>query len=264
MPCSYEPVVTFEEGKIILVTGASSGIGSAIALRCNALGATVIASGRSRAKLEAVRAEVLYPERFHVEPKDFVADIETLARWVGELRERHGKFGGFAFAAGRTETMPFMQYERATALELFDLLCHIPLLLARAVLDRRNCVSGDSNAGGFSAVFIAAAASIAPNKGQTVYGAAKAALVCAARCMSKELAQRGIRVNCISPGLVKTPMLEETTAFLGEEFLQTEGSLYPLGLGLPEDVGNLAAFLLSPAARWITGQNILIDGGRLA
>lgn len=259
MPCSSDPLVAFEKTRVLLVTGASSGIGAAIALRCNALGAAIIASGRSRSKLETLRAEARHPERFHLEPRDLAVDIEELPRWVEELRERYGKIGGFAFSAGRTQTMPFLQYERASALELFDLLCHVPLLLAKAVLDRRNCLSD-----GFSALFIASAASIAPNKGQALYGAAKAALVCAARCMSKELAPRGIRVNCISPGLVRTPLLDEMTELLGEDFLQKEEAQYPLGIGLPEDVANLAAFLLSSAGKWITGQNLLIDGGLLA
>lgn len=262
MPCSpaEQPFVQFHpDNDLFLITGASSGLGAAIALRLNALGASVIANGRSTAKLEAIRQQAAFPDCVHLEPHDLLADIDALPRWIGDLRERYGKFRGFAFSAGKTQTAPFMQYDRASALELFDLLCHVPLLLAKAVLDRRNCRSD-----GFSALFIAAAASIAPNKGQSVYSAAKAALVGAARCMSKELAPRGIRVNCISPGLVRTPMLEETTALLGDEFLQTEGALYPLGIGMPEDIGNMAAFLLSPAGRWVTGQNILIDGGRLA
>ena len=258
MACSPDGICSFEEGTVILVTGASSGIGAAIALRLNELGAKVIASGRDINKLETLKQQAFAPTRFHLEPRDLIADMEGLPHWVEELRIRYGKLSGLAFAAGKTVTMPFMQYDHTAALKLFDLLCHVPLLLAKSVTDRRNCVAKD-----LSLLFVAAAASIAPNKGQTIYGAAKAALVCAARCMAKELAPRSIRVNCISPGLVRTPMLDETVELLGEGFLEQEEPLYPLGLGLPEDIANLAAFLLSPSARWITGQNVLIDGGRL-
>lgn len=258
MICSPEVMCSFAENSVILVTGASSGIGASIALRLNELGAVVIANGRDKGKLEAVKQRAHASARFHLEPRDLMADMERLPQWVEGLRVRYGKLSGLAFAAGKTATMPFMLYEHAAALKMFDLLCHAPLLLAQAVADRKNCV-----AKGLSLLFIAAAASIAPNKGQAMYGAAKAALVCAARCIAKELAPRSIRVNCISPGLVKTPMLDETIDLLGEDFLQYEEPLYPLGLGLPEDVANLAAFLLSPAARWITGQNVLMDGGRL-
>jgi NAD(P)-dependent dehydrogenase (short-subunit alcohol dehydrogenase family) len=249
-------VITFSEDQTILVTGASSGIGAAVALLCNALGATVIASGRSREKLEAVRARAAYPELFHAESRDLTVSPDTLPQWVQTLRERHGKFGGLVCAAGKTLTAPFMMYDPAEARKLFDLLCHIPLALAKAVLDRRNSLPA------CGVVFVAAVAATAPNKGQSVYGAAKAALLCAARCMAGELAPRGVRVNCISPGLVRTPMLDETVALLGEEFLREEEPLYPLGLGMPEDVAGPAAFLLSSAGRRITGQNWIVDGGR--
>ncbi len=258
MACSPEAMSAFSEDSVILVTGSSSGIGASIALRLNELGAVVIANGRDANKLETLKHRAYDPTRFHLEPKDLIADMEGLPQWVEALRVRYGKLSGLAFAAGTTMTMPFMQYDHTVALKMFDLLCHSPLILTKAVTDRRNCV-----AKGLSILFIAAAASIAPNKGQTIYGAAKAALVCAARCMAKELAARSIRVNCISPGLVKTPMLDKTVDLLGESFLKHEEPLYPLGLGLPEDVANLAAFLLSPSARWITGQNMIMDGGRL-
>lgn len=243
----------------ILVTGASSGIGEATALHLNSLGHTVIAHGRDMDKLEKLRMRAPAPLRVHLEARDLLADMAGLHGWVCDLRSRYGRLGGLLFAAGQTATMPFMQYDHASALRFFDLLCHVPLMVAKAVCDRRNCVEH-----GLSLVFVASAAAVAPNKGQLIYGAAKAALVCGARCMSKELASRGIRANCISPGLVKTPMLKETAEELGQAFLQKEELLYPLGLGEPGDVAELAAFLLSPASRWLTGQNIILDGGRTA
>lgn len=248
----------FDASSVILVTGASSGIGAAIAMRLNGLGATVIANGTSLSRLEAVRGKAKHPDRFHLAPRDLLADVPGLALWVKELCQRYGRLSGLVCAAGKTETVPLTGYDHARARALFDLLLHVPLELAKAVVDRRHCVAGR-----LKIVFIAAAASVSPNKGQLVYGAAKAALVCAARCLGKELAHRGICVNCISPGLVRTPMMEETVSLLGEDFLREEASRYPLGLGRPEDVAGLAAFLLSPASRWMTGQNLLIDGGRI-
>ncbi|MDR0827315.1 MAG: SDR family oxidoreductase [Desulfovibrio sp.] len=263
MPCSprNDPLLSFHAEDRILVTGASSGIGAAIALRLNSLGATVIAGGRSAEKLTEVKASAPRPENFHPETYDLTADMQGMARWVKNLRAKYGILSGLAHSAGRTLTASFMLYDLDEARGLFDLLCHAPLLLTREILDRRNCRAAAD--GGTSVVYIAALAGTVPNKGLTVYSAAKAALICAARCMGKELAPRGIRINCISPGFVQTPMQEETAAVLGEEYLQAEEALYPLGLGQPEDVGNLAAFLLSPAARWITGQNYILDGGRL-
>lgn len=258
MPCLPEAVQAHRLPPI-LITGASSGIGASTALRLNSLGYPVIANGRDSSRLQSVRQQAVFPECFYLERRDLLADISGLSTWVADLRAAYGKLGGMVFAAGKTITAPFMQYERENALHFFDLLCHVPIQVAKALCDRRNCVDS-----GTSLVFVAAAAAVTPNKGQLVYGAAKAALVCAARCMSKELAGRGIRANCISPGLVKTPMLEKTCEKLGDIFLQKEEPLYPLGLGEPGDIAELAAFLISPASRWLTGQNIILDGGRLA
>lgn len=254
----FYPEVVFGEAPI-LVTGASSGIGAAIALRLNSFGARVIASGRNASRLDETRGRAAFPDMFYPEQKDLLSNLAELDKWVAELAGRYGKMGGLAFAAGTTQTIPFLQYEYATGLKMFDLLLHAPIMVARGVAQRKNCVPD-----GLSMVFIAAAAATSPNKGQMVYAAAKAALVRAAHCMAKELASRSARVNCISPGLVKTPMLDATVELLGESFVTREESLYPLGLGEPEDVANMAAFLLSPAARWITAQNIVVDGGRLA
>lgn len=251
------PDITFGEAPI-LVTGASSGIGAAIALGLNALGAAVIASGRDIGRLEETKAKAAAPDLLYLEPKE-LSKVEGLDKWADTLACRYGKLGGLAFAAGITETKPFLHYEYANALQMFDLLCHAPVMVAKGVTSRRNCVPS-----GLSIVFVASAAAIAPNKGQLVYGAAKAALVTAAHCMAKELAPRKIRVNCISPGLVKTHMLDAMTAVLGDDFVSREESSYPLGLGEPQDAANMAIFLLSSAAKWITAQNFVIDGGRLA
>ncbi|GHU03866.1 oxidoreductase [Alphaproteobacteria bacterium] len=260
MSCSplHNPLVAFAESDRILVTGASSGIGAAIALRLNALGATVIANGRSAEKLDAVKKQAARPDAFHSEARDLVSKMEGLSPWVRGLREKYGLLTGLAHAAGRVMTAPLMECDPGEVRGLFEINFHAPLALSKAILDRRNSTSGAS------LVFVAAAAAIAPNKGQIAYGAAKAALVCAAQGMSKEFAARGVRVNCVSPGLTRSPMLEETVALLGDDFLKQEETLYPLGLGTPTDVADLTIFLLSSAARWITGQNYLIDGGRLA
>ncbi len=247
----------FQGKDVILVTGASSGIGRATALLCNRAGATVIASGRNTAALQTLGDICAAPDRLHAEPYDLCADLNNLPVWIQDLRRRYGKLRGMAFCAGQTWNLPMSQYSPETANQAFAICCHAPLMAARGFCDRRN------NTGqGAALVFIAAAAALDPNPAQGVYGAAKAALVAGARCLSKEVAGRGIRVNCISPGLVQTPMMEETVRQLGREFLEQEAPLYPLGFGNAEDVAHLAAFLLSDAARWISGQNVPLTGGR--
>jgi NAD(P)-dependent dehydrogenase (short-subunit alcohol dehydrogenase family) len=249
-------MISFRAEQVILVTGASSGIGEAVALELNSLGATVIASGRSRERLEANKNRCAHPERFHSEPLDLTADMEALPAWIKDLRQRHGKLSGLAHAAGISRTSPLREYDLASAQAMFDLLFHAAMLLAKGFADRRNNVGQ-----GAAMVFISAASALVPMPSLLIYAAAKGALATAARCMSKELAAQGIRVNCVSPALVKTPMQREYADLLGPDaFAEVERS-YPLGLGEPDDVAGAVAYLLSSKAKWITGQNMLLSGG---
>lgn len=250
-------MISYHPEQRILVTGASSGIGKATALLLNALGATVIANGRDAQRLEQTQNAAVHPECLHLAPRDLEEEIDGLPAWVTGLCAQYGRLHGLAFCAGKTWNAPLSTYQATQAQAAFALCCHAPLLVARAFCDKRN------NTGpGAALVCIAAAAATAPNPGQGMYGAAKAALVNGVLCLSKEIARRGLRANCISPGLVATPMMDVTVAQLGAAFLERERALYPLGFGTPEDVAHTAAFLLSDKARWLTGQNIVLAGGR--
>ena len=250
-------MTTFSAAQRILVTGASSGIGRAIALLLNERGATVLANGRDMERLEQVRNASSDPSRMLVAPRDMTADMESLPAWLKGLSRQFGPLHGLVCSAGATWNAPMALYDLAKVRQLFDLCCHAPLLLGGAFCDRR------ANTGaGAAIVFIAAAAAVAPNPGQGAYGAAKAALVSGAVCLAKEAAPRGVRVNCISPGLVQGPMMDATVEQLGQSFLEKEQPLYPLGFGKPQDVASMAAFMLSQEASWLTGQNIMLAGGR--
>ena len=250
-------MTTFSAAQRILVTGASSGIGRAIALLLNERGATVLANGRDMERLEQVRTACVDPSRMLLAPRDMTADMESLPAWLKGLSRQFGPLHGLVCSAGATWNAPMALYDLAKVRQLFDLCCHAPLLLGGAFCDRR------ANTGaGAAIVFIAAAAAVAPNPGQGAYGAAKAALVSGAVCLAKEAAPRGVRVNCISPGLVQGPMMDATVEQLGQSFLEKEQPLYPLGFGKPQDVASMAAFMLSQEASWLTGQNIMLAGGR--
>jgi NAD(P)-dependent dehydrogenase (short-subunit alcohol dehydrogenase family) len=250
-------VISFGRERIILVTGASSGIGKAVALLCNRLGAAVIANGRDREKLAEAREQSRCPEAFNPEPLDLIADLDALPAWVRSLKEKYGKLHGLVCCAGYARILPLREYSRIEAARLFDIHFHAPLLLAKGFADRRN------NAGsGSSIVFLASAAAIAREAGLSAYGGAKAALLAATASISKELGPQRIRVNAIAPAVVRTPMGEEYLSFLSDEAREKELAAYPLGLGEPEDVANLAVFLLSDAGARITGRTIVMDGGR--
>lgn len=250
-------MISFNPDQRILVTGASSGIGQAVALLLNILGATVIAHGRDVSRLNALQTRVQYPERLHTVTRELTEKMDDLPSWVLGVSREYGPLSGLAFCAGQTWNSPMQAWDVGTARAAFDLCCHAPLLVARGFCDRRT-----NTGAGASAVFVAAAAGIDPNPGQGMYGAAKAALITGVRCLAKEIAGRGLRANCVSPGLVATPMMDATVHQLGTDFLERETACYPLGLGKADDVAHMVAFLLSEKTRWMTGQNILLAGGR--
>jgi NAD(P)-dependent dehydrogenase (short-subunit alcohol dehydrogenase family) len=250
-------VISFVPSQRILVTGASSGIGAAIALRCNALGSTVIASGRNGERLAAIKTQAAFPENLLPESRDLTEDMENLPLWVTALREKYGKLMGLVSCAGVSLVAPLREYTRQRANALFDIHFHAPMLLAKGFCDRRN------NTGkGASIVFISSGGALARVAGLSIYGSAKGALMTATAVLSKEYAPQGIRVNALAPALVRTPMGQAYLDFIPPEAREEELRLYPLGLGEPQDVAGMAAFLLSDAGRWITGQTIVMDGGR--
>jgi NAD(P)-dependent dehydrogenase (short-subunit alcohol dehydrogenase family) len=112
-----------------------------------------------------------------------------------------------------------------------------------------------------SIIYISSIVGILGQPGKTAYSASKGALIAAAKCLALELAPKGIRVNTILPALVETEMSSKILASLSEEGKNNVLKMHPLGFGKPIDIANSAAFLLSSAAKWITGSEFLIDGG---
>ncbi len=110
-------------------------------------------------------------------------------------------------------------------------------------------------------MFISSLAAFRAVRANALYSGAKAALLGATRVLALELAGQGIRVNCVAPGMVKTPMAEQMTATVSAVQMAEHEKLYPLGFGRPEDIAGTALFLLAPASRWITGQTLIADGG---
>ena len=134
--------------------------------------------------------------------------------------------------------------------DVFDINYFVPVFLAKGFADKRNRTQDAS------IVFIASSAGVYPDKGQTIYAASKAALIASMKSISKELSSKGVRVNSISPAYVETPMYYKNLENIG-----TNIEDYPLGIGKPLDIANMSAYLLSSEARWITGQNYIMDGG---
>lgn len=246
----------FQASQTIVVTGASSGIGRAIALECNAQGATILACGRNRERLDAAHSVAKFPDQWTSISKDFFDDMENLPTWVRSLAQKYGKLWALAHAAGEGIMDTLQAYDLQTARQHFDCNYHIPMLLAQGFCDRRSCQKGGA------LLFLGSASAAFPEKGHLNYGAAKAALAAAAKSISQEMAPRGLRVHCLAPGIVDTEMEARTEALMGAHYREDQMANYPFGFGKPEDIAYMAAFLLSDKASWITGQQFVLAGGR--
>ncbi len=243
-------VEMFSPDQVYVVFGASSGIGKACALSLIANGATIVGIGRNAERLETAVTESNQPERFHIEVKDVAEDVDGLAAYVKELRIKYGKLSGLVYSAGVSELTPIRMWSYENAKKFFDINYFAPISILKGFSDKRNV-----KAGNVSCVLLASAAALLSDKGHCTYSGSKAALIASAKSIAKEVVGNGIRVNCISPSNILTPMLGDRNG----EYVKSQQILYPLGLGHVEDVSCLVEFLLSDKAKWITGQNYVVD-----
>ena len=240
-------MVSFNPEQRFIVTGASSGIGEGVALLLNELGATVIGIARNQARLDGMKAKAKHPENVFLEQKDLAADISGLPAYVKTLKEKYGKFSGMAYCAGITLNQPLQLKEYECSRKLFDSDYFAPMFMTKAFGDRRNTIGK-----GTSVVLISSAAVKTAPRAVSDYAGAKGALSQSMRCVAKELAPHGVRVNCILPADIETPMTLATPDILASRY-------YPMGVGEVMDVAYIVAFLLSDKAKWITGQNYVVD-----
>lgn len=241
------------EGKKILVTGASSGIGRATAVVASELGARLVLTARREDELEAT-ARLCAGEGHRV-----VAGDLTEAGFLTRLLDEAGTLDGLAHVAGACPIEPVGGFVRSRAEEAMRLNCfafvELMRLLARPA----------AHAAGFSAVAVSSVSSVVGWSGGTVYCATKGALSASVRALAAELAPRGMRVNAVCPSNVRTPMFEAGAG----RMLDAAGHAallkrQPLGVGTPEQVARPICFLLSDAASFVTGVNLPVDGGYLA
>lgn len=245
-------MISFDKEQRFIVTGASSGLGKGVALLLNELGATVIGIGRNQKRLEETKAECKYPENMFLEAKDLTEDIEGLPQYVKELKNKYGKFQGLVCCAGVVDIRPLQTIEKIRMEELFNIDYYSPIFLTKGFADRRNNMGKGS-----SIVYISSIAAKYCDRGMLSYSGAKAALIASAKTIGRELAPQGIRVNCVSPSDIITPMVEQSNE------IRTNFAYYPLGPGQVDDVANMIVFLLSDKAKWLTTQNYRLDCGTI-
>lgn len=236
-------------GKTILVTGASSGIGRQTCISIANMGGKIIASGRNEERLK--ETITMLPEDNH---KMFKADL-TKTSEIEEMVNDLDKINGVVHCAGVLKLLPMKFYTKEYLREFNEINYEAPVLLTKTLHKKRKILNNSS------IIFISSIMSQVGIIGNGLYSGTKGALVAITKVIALELAAKNIRVNCISPGMVKTLLIDDLTF---EKEIEKRIKLHPLGLGTPEDVANACVYLLSDASRWITGTNLIIDGGYCA
>ncbi len=234
------------QGKTILVTGASSGIGACTAIECAKAGAKVLITGRNVDRLNDTLSKM--EGDGHVALPFDLCNTDSLDVFVSELPV----LDGISFCAGITKSVPVKNMKDIDIENIFNTNILSLMRLTKLLL------KGKKLAGGASVVFISSIATTYAAMGNAIYAASKGAVNSFAKVLALELAPRKIRVNCIQPGIVKTNMLSDS--FSKEQFNQ-EAAKYPLGFGEPTDIANGIIFFLSDASKWSTGSILNIDGG---
>lgn len=240
--------------KRILITGASSGIGRACAILCSQLGAQVALLGRNEERLVETTHE-MQGEGHRIYPFD-LCDLDGIELLVSRICSEFGPLNGFVHSAGISNSRPLRLLKPSMHLDQYSLNVVSGFEVIRAIHKKGRYVPHDC-----SIILISSVMSILAEKAKTAYCASKAALVNGARVIALETASAGIRVNCISPGMVKTEMVERFSSRVNDKALKNIIECHPLGLGQPKDVASSVCFLLSNTARWITGTNLIVDGG---
>lgn len=240
------------EGKTILVTGASSGIGRGIAIACTQMGGTVILNGRNEERLQETLS--MMEGKDHQILVGDLAQQEDLQRMADTLPELQG----WVNSAGIPKVCPIKHFDRNDVEEIFNINITSTMLLLSMLVKKKKLRRGASVVliSSISGVYVGTA-------GDTSYCASKGAVNGFTKGAAIELAGQGIRINSINPGLVPTSILDLANAKSGDtHVVDTMMEKYPLKrLGKPDDIGNGAVYLLSDASSWITGQNLVIDGG---
>lgn len=245
---SYNPFSL--EGKKILITGASSGIGKATAIECSRMGANVIIVGRNEERLNETFLELTGEGH-----QQTIADLTQQAD-IDKIVDSTPELDGLVHNAGIMRTKP-IQFIKKEDLELImGTNTFAPILFTKSLLKKKKIKKGGS------IVFTSSGAAISADAGNAIYAASKAAISSYMRSCAIELADKRIRSNAVLPGMIETKLI--VGGALSSDDLLNDMKKYPLGrYGKPEEVAYAIIYLLSDASAWVTGTSLVMDGGRL-
>lgn len=242
------------KNKNILITGASSGIGRQCAITFSQLGANVILIARNKERLKDTFNKL--EKGNHLIISQDITEYDKLEEIVNAAVDKIGKISGFVHSAGIEMTLPLRNMQPSYYEKMFSVNVIAGFELAR-IISKKKYINKERA----SFVFISSVMGIVGNPALIGYSASKGALISATKSIAIELVSKNIRVNSISPGHVKTEMANSLFEKISEKSKKEIIEMHPLGLGKPEDIANACAFLLSDASRWITGTNLIVDGG---
>ena len=238
------------DGKTILVTGASSGIGRSTAIECSKLGAKVIVTARNEERLKETLSQMEGDGH-----QMLLADLssnEEIDALVSQLPE----IDGLVNNAGFTKMRPIMQINEQVFKEIFQVNTFAPIFLTQKILKKKKLKQG-------SIVFTSSMAALKSSPANSMYGCSKAAISNFVKNAAHEFASKQIRVNAVCPSMVDTDIMKDD--MLSYEQITASKASYPLGRwGRPEEIAWAIIYFLSDASQWITGTQLIIDGGRSA
>ena len=235
------------EGKTIMITGASSGLGASVAQECSKAGARLCIAGRNKDKLSQT-FDKLSGNTHSQYPFD-LASSEEILNFCSDLPN----LDGLVLCAGITKSIPVKHVSTSLVTEIFQTNLFGSIQIIQTLLKQKKINKNSS------IVFISSISTTYADKGNSIYSASKGAINSFSRGLALELAVRGITSNCIEPGFISSDLL--IAGAITQEQLREEEKRYPLGFGHPTDIANAAIYLLSDASRWMTGSVMRIDGG---
>lgn len=246
------------EGKVILVTGASSGIGRATAILASQLNAKVILLGRNKNNLEETLSKMSFLDNDHGIVEFDLLDFNKIDEMIKKISIVYGALDGLAHCAGIHMAKPLRMINESDIEYIMKMNVTTGILLAKTF---RNKQVSNRPA---SVVLLSSVVATVGQSAIVPYALSKGALLSGAKSLAVELAAEKIRVNVVLPGVVCTPMSEGLFSKMGQDQVEGIKKAHLLGLGEPDDVAHSILFLLSDSAKWITGSCLTVDGGYTA
>jgi len=237
------------KNKSVFISGASSGIGKSVAIECSRMGATVIISGRNGTRLQETYNSLEGGGHLQI-----IADLQYNHE-VQRLIEKIPAIDGLVHCAGYTKTIPFQFVNEVELSEIMRVNFFAPTIISQQMIKKKKINRGAS------IVFISSISGVFCSYiAGSMYSASKGAINGIIKGMAIELAAKYMRVNSVCPGMINTNIL--ASGVISKEQLDDDIKKYPLHrYGKPEEVAYAVIYLLSDASQWVTGSNLLIDGG---